>query len=354
MRARLTPRWPDGRPVGVYGVRTDPDERDACLAHGAGLLARGRWLHTCKPAPADFSAESILTNTSVSRCGHVFVWGAGNVGWRHFGPDGRRLGILLPPLRGSRANAGGDTRWEGDFERVVLADSAARAVRIIERRPDRRWITDGRTICRAPDGSVAVLERGEGAGRPLGQVRPTRPAGLGTALAYDGRQAILCHCGEVVAYSRSGQALWRSRPALPGIAEATVTPSLAEEGVLALYDGEHTLYLRHLAEDGVGAHPPIRAPAVVADEEALSADRLDKVAVLVAVHPAQDDVAGPQGGRIGDRLDGNQLAALDLAGHAVAPGACLYRFPAAQPFDEVCCPAHTPHSVKNGRSLRLL
>src|ERR1043165_898608 len=74
---------------------------------------------------------------------------------------------------------------------------------------------------------------------------------------------------------------------------------------------------RKQAEDLASRDPAVDAAAVVADLEALALDRLDEVQVLVAPHAAQLAVA--DGGHVlAEWLDRAELAALDLADHAVA------------------------------------
>jgi hypothetical protein len=95
-----------------------------------------------------------------------------------------------------------------------------------------------------------------------------------------------------------------------------------------------SLDLGAFPEDAVRTDPAVDPASIVPDLKPLSLDRFHQMQVLLAVHLAENDVAYLQHCRV-HRLDGTQLAGLDLALHRVAPGPELNRLSFLQPGD-VC------------------
>src|SRR5271155_2840337 len=88
------------------------------------------------------------------------------------------------------------------------------------------------------------------------------------------------------------------------------------------------------------AHPAVRAPTVVADEEGpVVPHRLDEVQVLASVAAAEHDVVHADR-NVAKRFDGDLLPALDTRTHRVAPRTELHRLSSEKPVDVVRGPAH--------------
>jgi hypothetical protein len=216
--------------------------------------SRGRWLHACLPDKKDgFQDEAYFLKVFTSAGDDLFVYDRDYPPkpMVHFGPDGRRIGVLMIQPESPADRRFAEDRLTGDLrhapgwgcyeDSIDFVDARGRVLQSVERRADSRWLHYIRSVSPVTGGTFAVLD-GDGdkrghvsmysaAGTPVSTFTlPDAPApslGDWDGMAYNGRLVVVSAGRTLYGVTPRGRFLWRFTPRSSG---ARLRPFFADGG----------------------------------------------------------------------------------------------------------------------------